>query len=434
MGTAGRKPRYHRNETATPEAHTPRASSESSFAASPASTSPSPVIKATTPASAVSDITPVPRTPSVFAGLNERELFIVQCISQGRPKIEQFLIAPSFRVTHHKTFARHLHNAPPWIHDALIATAALLACEYDAEPSNEDRAIGHRRAASAVSTLRTVKTFHPGELSSVLLLAVSAVTFALQVSGTALAICKHALNIIKPVYESIDLLDSDCLALFVCLIMSEAEECLLVGEMPTVRFRTDLSDGAVDRYMGIAWPLLPYLYDVAKVSYLLRQDERPSPCELMAMLDEMESAVYAWNPALPQDCADRFLQEEVVRLLAQAKVFRWFILLMIHRLRYPYGTESAVGTALSDAILKELQSILQHTKSSIPHMAVPLLIACFEVTDARDRQAAFEKSDDLIDFSQQSRIKFKDQLTAFWAIKDIRGEVHWSDVISWLPQ
>jgi len=337
-------------------------------------------------------------------------------------------------VSHHKTFARHLYNAPPWIHDALIATAALLACEYESEPSNEDRAIGHRRAASAVSTLRSVKTFDPGELSSILLLAVSAVTFALQVSGTALAICRHALSIIKPVYESLTVLDSDCMALFICLILSESEECLLLGEMPTVRFRVELSDGAVDRYVGIAWPMLPYLYDICKVSYLLRQDERPNPHEMMEMLDEIESAVYSWNPTVPEGRASRFLQEEVVRLLAQAKVYRWSILLLIHRLRYPYGTQLAVGTALSDAILKELHSALQHTKQCIPHMTIPLLVACFEITNRHDRQVALEKTDNIIDFSKELRAKIKDQLTAFWTIKDIRGEVHWCDVISWLPQ
>ncbi|EUC49006.1 hypothetical protein COCMIDRAFT_85516 [Bipolaris oryzae ATCC 44560] len=442
VGTAGRKPRHHRHEGSATTLQVRRARSASSSTVSAAASS---INQGTTPASpasdivslptspARSDIVSTPRTLSMFADMNERELFIIKCISQGRPQIEQFLVAPSFRVNHHKTFARHLHNAPPWIHDALIATAALLACEYDPDPSPEDRAIGHRRAASAVSTLRSVRPLDSGDLPVILLLAVSALTFALHISGSGLAICRHALLTIKPIYDSTTVLDSECSAFFVCLILSETEECYLMGEVPTLRFKMEITDGSVDRYVGIAAPMLPCMYDICEVSYLLRQDERLSDSEITGIIDAIELVVHKWMPTLPEGCASRFLQQEMVSLLAQANIFRWAVLLMIHRLRYPFGTELAAGTALSQAILEELRSAVRHTKRSIPHMEIAYMVACFELTDLKERQMALEQIDIFIEFSRRSRIRLRDQLTAFWAIKDIRGQVHWCDAVSWLP-
>lgn len=431
VGTAGRKPHHHRNNGSANSPHVRRARSESSAVA----LAPAPIVtEATTPTSPESDIVSIPRSPSPFDTLSDREMFIVKCISQGRPRIDQFLVAPSFRVNHHKTFARHLHNAPPWIHDALIATAALLACEYDRDPAYEDMTIGHRRAASAISTLRSIKSIDLGDLSAILLLAVSAVTFSLHISGSSLAICRHALITTKPTYESIPKLDSECLAFFICLILSETEECFVRGEVPTIRFRPELAEGSVDRYVGIASPMLPYLHDICKIGFMLRQKERPSDAEIMRSLGAIESATHEWIPTLPEGCAARFLKEEMVSLLSQANTYRCCVLLLVHRLRYPYGTELATGTALSDAILKELRSVHRHTKRSVSNVIIPFMAACFELTDPNDRQTALGEVDIFIEFSKKLRIRIKDQFSAFWTIKDIQGQVHWCDVVTWLPQ
>ena len=431
LGTAGRKPRYHRKEEVATGLEERHAGSESSL---PPSTPASSVSESNIATSPASEIMSVPRTPSALSRFSEREMFIIKGISQGRPQIGHFLIVPSFRVNHHKTFARHLHTAPPWVHDALIAAAALLAYEHEPEPFHEDRTIGHRRAASAISTLRSLKGFDPGELSTFLMLAVSAITFALYISGSSLSICRHTLMTIKPKYDTSTEFDSDCLALLICLIEAETEECLLLAEVPTLRFKAELANGYVDRFIGIAAPMLTHLYDICKISNALRQDERPDPDETTKALDAMESAVSKWIPAIPEGFADRFLQEEVVSLLAQAKVYRWFILLLIHRIRHPYGTEVAAGATLSDAILRELWLTLERTERSMPCVTVAFMVACFELTDRNNRQMALEKAEVFIEYSKEMRARIKDQMKAFWTIKDIRGEVHWCDIITLLPR
>ncbi|KAI4913017.1 hypothetical protein J4E85_010992 [Alternaria conjuncta] len=380
------------------------------------------------------DIVALPRAPSPFADLSEREMHLVKGVSQGQTRIDQFLIAPSFRICHHKAFARQLHNATSWVQDSLIATAALLACEYEPGPNHENRVIGHRRAAAAVSTLRSVKAVDSGDVQTVLMLAVSAITFALHISGSSLEICRHTLDIIKPMYESTVELGPDCQAFVICLIQAETEECIIRGEAPTLRLEVHEDDDTVDRYMGIAWPMLPYLYDVCKITDSLRQNPNLDLSEIAQALNDIEVAVEAWTPILPVEQISRFLQEEVASIMSQAKLYRWSVLLIVHRLRHPYGTASARGTVISNAIFEELRMILQITKRSVPGAIIPYVFACFELVDSAQREMALDKIDVVIEFSKELRTKVKKQLMAFWVIKDSTAQIHWSEIVSWLPQ
>ncbi|CAG5176054.1 uncharacterized protein ALTATR162_LOCUS10453 [Alternaria atra] len=380
------------------------------------------------------DLVSLPRAPPLFADLTERELYLVKSVSQGRTRIDQFLISSSFRICHHRAFAQQLHNATSWVQDSLIATAALLACEYEPGSGHEDRVIGHRRAASAVSTLRSVKNVDSGVLPTVLMLSVSAITFALHISGQSLEICRYSLDLIKPIYESTTKLTSDCLAFVICLVQAETEECILRGEVPTLRFKAEGLDDVVDRYLGIAWPMLPYLYDVCKIANSLRHDKHLDISEITQALDAIEVAVEGWIPRMPESHITRFLQEELASILAQARLYRWSVLLITHRLRRPYGAAAAKGTVISNAILEELRLILQSTGRSVPGANIPYMFACFELVDPAKRKMALEKIDAVVEFSKELRIKVKKQLTAFWIIKDNTDQIHWRDIISWLPQ
>ena len=434
IGTAGRKPRYPRTEETTTRRGRWVVRSEASPCASSPASSATEISPAPSPHTPHAEIVSLPRSPSLLPGLSERELHLVTCISQGRPRIEQFLIAPSFRLSHHKAVARHLYDSSPWIQDALIATAALLTSEYSPEACPEDQLIGHRRAASAVSTLRSVTRMSSSDLPIILVVAVSAVTFALHITGTAFTITQHALSIIKPMYNLSLELDPDSYAFIVCLIHSETEECLLRAELPTLRFIVQRPKDFVDRYLGTSLPLLPYVYDVAVVSHTLCHDEDPNFFEVTRALDTIEQAVDEWTPTLPEGYATRFLQEEVISLLGQSKIFRWSLLLMIHRLRHPYGTETAKATLLADAILDELRLTLQYTRRSVPCVKVCFMAACFELTNSMERQVVMDMTDDVVEFSSELRAKVKQQLAAFWTMRDCEDKVHWCNIIPRLPQ
>jgi len=432
VGTAGRKPRYRRTEDTTTRRGRWIRSEASPCTSSPGS-SVEEIGPARSPHTPRGELVPLVRSPTILQGLSERELHLVTCISQGRPRIEQFLIVPSFRLCHHKAVARHLYDASPWIQDALIATAALLTSEYSPEPCPEDQLIGHRRAASAVSTLRSVTNMSTSDLPIILVVAISAITFALHISGTAFSITQHTLSIIEPIYKSSLELDSDSHAFVICLIHEDTDECILRAELPTLRFIIQRPEGFVDRYLGISSPLLLYMYDICVVSHTLCHDEHPDLLEATRALDMTERAVEEWTPTLPEGYAIRFLQEEVVSLLGQAKVYRWSLLLIIHRLRYPYGTETAKATLLAEAILDELRLTLQFTQRAVPFVRVNFMVACFELTSPMKRQIAMDMINDVIEFSSKFRSRVRQQLTAFWAMRDCEDKVHWCDIIPRLP-
>ncbi|RMZ70989.1 Zn(II)2Cys6 transcription factor [Pyrenophora seminiperda CCB06] len=376
----------------------------------------------------------VARSPSRLAGLSDRELHLVTCISQGKPRIEQFLIAPSFRLNHHKAVARHLYDASPWIHDALIATAALLTSEYAPDPCPEDQLIGHKRAASAMSTLRSITKTSVSDLPIILVVAISAVTFTLHISGSAFTITQHSLSIIKSVYKTGLDLDCDSEAFITCLIHTDTEECTFRAELPILRFIAQQPEGFVDRYIGISCSLLPYMHDLCVISHTLCHDKQPNLVEIAFALDKIEYAMEQWTPTLPETYATRFLQAEVVSLLGQAKIYRWSLLLMLHRLRHPYGTEMAKGTRLAEAIFDEMRLTIQYTGRTTPFIRVNFMLACFEMEDPIKRQVVLDMMDEVIDFARQLRIRSREQLMAFWRMRDSKDIIHWCDIIPRLPQ
>ncbi|KAG9388141.1 Fungal transcriptional regulatory protein N-terminal [Pyrenophora tritici-repentis] len=433
VGTAGRKPRYPRTEDTTTRRGRWIRSEASPCASSPAYSA-GEITPAPSPHTPRVELVSLVRSPSILAGLSEREMHLITCISQGRPRIEQFLIAPSFRLAHHKAVARHLYDASPWIQDALIATAALLTSEYSPEPYPEDQLIGHRRAASAVSTLRSVTKMSPGDLPIILVVAISAITFALHITGSAFTITQHSLSIIKPVYHQSLELDSDSHAFVICLIHEDADECMLRAELPTLRFLVQRPEGFVDRYLGISSPLLVHMHDICVVSHALCHEENPNLGDIARALDKIERAVDEWTPTLPDGYATRFLQEEVVSLLGQAKVYRWSLLLIIHRLRHPYGTETAKGSLLADAIIDELRLTLEYTQRTVPFVRANFMVACFELDSRAKRQVVMDMVEDAIEFSSEYRARVRQQLTAFWSMRDCEDKIHWCDIIPRLPQ
>jgi hypothetical protein len=297
-----------------------------------------------------------------------------------------------------------------------------------------DWAIGHNRAASAISSLRSLKSFEPASLSTVLFLAVMSIAFAESISGQSLEICRHSLHLAKPLYDSLTMLDPDSLTFMGRLISSELEQCIFRCEVPTLRFRVQGSEPKVDCYFGISTPLLPYLHDIAVISHSLRHNAGADRPQIMKALNALETEVGQWRPELPESYEATCSQEDISSILTQANVARWSILLMAHRLRHPYGTETIKARAISKTILEELSSAVQLTDRSIPGANRAFLAACFELTVPGKRQYCLEKTQLLIKYSKQVQMRVRTILMAAWTILDTYDQLHWHDLCALLPQ
>ncbi|RMZ82502.1 hypothetical protein DV737_g1994, partial [Chaetothyriales sp. CBS 132003] len=319
----------------------------------------------------------------------------------------------------------------PVLNDAFIACAGLIVPDQDRQHAAASRQICHRRAASALSSLRSLTVLHERDLSTILLLGMVMSTFALHVAGDeAFVITSYTLGQIKPTYEALPTyIDADGQAYLNCLLYTETARCLLTCGIPAIRIQEGEQEVITDRFLGLCSPMLAYFYDICKLSHALRHPESVEDCVKTARtLRQLQRAVDRWQPSPPSDLLVCRTPGELVLILTQVKVHRLAALLIIHRLNHPYGTGDDQALAMSNAILNELELARTITERCAPCIDVAFMVACFEITDPEERGAALDKTDILIGFSEHVRSKVKAKLASFWAIRDRYPSLYWFEL------
>jgi hypothetical protein len=346
--------------------------------------------------------------------------------------MDKFLIGPTFHEFHHISFVSKLVQPTPVLRDAAVACAAVLFGDQLAEYANPGVEVGHKRAASVVSALRSFSISNEQDLTTALILGVSMVTFAMHVQGgNAYLISHYTLSLIKTQNADLSALDPTTMDLLMCLISTETFECLLRSYKPTIRIDHRGQEKRVDRYVGISAPIFALFYDICEVSNLLRHSKEFVP-EILRKLEIVHDSVYQWQPSTPDDLLERFTQAEVVSMLAQANILRLAALLIIHRIYHPYGQDSEEGLKLSRGIISEFETVLQLSKRSIPCTAIAYLVACFEIEGAETRSSAMIRSKSVITFSKQAQLNFKTIVNLVWNAKDQGCECYWFNLSDYI--
>ena len=132
---------------------------------------------------------------SQFPDLSRLEMHFLDVMLHKQIEVDKYLIGPSFRDQHLQAFASHLTAGMPLLRDAFIACASLLVGNQSLRQLARGQQIGFRRAAAAIGSLRVSRVDRDDDLSTVLILGVAVVTFALHHSGTPLALCSFILGI-----------------------------------------------------------------------------------------------------------------------------------------------------------------------------------------------------------------------------------------------
>ncbi|KEF58467.1 uncharacterized protein A1O9_06393 [Exophiala aquamarina CBS 119918] len=381
----------------------------------------------------------IDRGISIFPDLTGFEFRLLDTMLHRQIDVDKYLIGPSFREQHCQTFIDHLRIGMPLVKDAFIACATLLVSKEDSQLVPY-RGIGYRRAAAAVASLRELQIYDSRDVSIVLIFGMAMVTFALHHLGGEASVCRHVLGLVKPLYESdfslMKRLGSDGTSFLICLLGTETTICLLQCQVPSIRLREDDFEQLVDRFIGVSVSMLTYMYDICQLAHLIRQ----SQCRLGNLLmDEgihralakTEIAVEEWQPSVPKDFLDgRFTPAEVVLMLTQAKVLRLTTSLIIHRLRYAFGTYGGKAKAISRAILDELTLVLRLTGRSMPFADITFFVACLEITNSEERAAALMRSRRIVDFSDRTHDEIESWLISFWNIMDNENcpAIYWDGI------
>ena len=190
----------------------------------------------------------------------------------------------------------------------------------------------------------------------------------------------------------------------------------------------------MDRYLGISSSMLSYFYDICQVSNSLQNSVVAGEPELLQKLHEIQLAVQHWQPEPPEDFIERFSQVEVMAMLAQARILQLAALLIIHRLKNPFGQHDQEAVLWSSEITSEFEKVHHLSHRSIPCTATAYLVACFEITDKEAREKAIERSTHIVTFSKQAQIRFKATVISVWKIRDLGNRLSWFELSKYLPE
>ncbi|KAK4862596.1 hypothetical protein LT330_002729 [Penicillium expansum] len=371
--------------------------------------------------------------PALFPELDQWErhfLNLMKDIVAPSP-LDKFLIGPSFHESHHRFFVQNLLRPAPTsiLKDATVACAAVLLGDQYAQYTKTSVEVGHRRAALAVSGLRSLQISEKQDLVTALVLGVAIVTFAMHVvDGQPLLISHYTLALVKPVYRTLLAMDHGVMDMLMCLVSTETFECLVRSEVPTIRIGERDRCDVVDRYLGLSSSLFAHLYDLCEVGHLMKITGGGMDIGTGERLDMIQDSLEQWKLSPPPDFVEKFTESEVVGMFAQAKILRLAALLIAHRLRHPYGKHDKEALQLSNAITAEIDMALQSTGRSIPCTALPYTVACFEITRIEARAAVVDKIHKVVTFSRQSQLQVRRSLSAVWDARDGGDQIYWFDI------
>lgn len=369
--------------------------------------------------------------PVVFSALDGWErhfLNLMKDIVAPSP-LDKFLVGPTFHESHHVSFIQSLVMPTPALKHAAVACAAALFGDENDEYAKTSLEIGHRRAALAISSLRSFQITNEQDITTLLILGVAMVTFAMHVSdGQASLISHYTLSLIKPLAQNIYTLNSAMIDYWMCLVCTETSECLLKSEVPSMRVDPCKRTHEVDRYLGLSSSIFAHFYDICEAGNSLKNASMATAARVVKNLASIKVAADQWHTTPPSDFLDQYTQAEVVSMLSQAKIFRFAALLIIHRLQYPYGEQDREASVLGRAIVDEFDMVLQITQRSVPCTALPYLAACFEIVESDSRNAALGKMKEIVTFSRQSRVRFEKTLTSVWKARDQGYRFHWFEL------
>lgn len=321
--------------------------------------------------------------------------------------VEQFLLGPSFSRIHRHYMTQKLYDSPSILGHAYVASAMSWGDDSDVISPGPASANGHseyfekmyHHATEALSVLRSFQPSNAQEMCIGLALGVTILTFTLKLRvADARAVCRQTLEIAKPVYVTENLLSEispDDASLISCLILTDVAESLIFCDPPTLRYRHSPDHYSFDRYVGLSCSFLPLLYDVAELSFQIKTESEKAGSHSAALaqfeqtLRGLEDKTRLWMPDGPAGCASSKVNAtELSHVLCQSEAHRNAARLVLHRLKYSFGTEDRTAEAISSHILTSLRVTTLVTGSVPRCIDFPLIVACLEL-DTTDERAEY---------------------------------------------
>ncbi|KAF2444895.1 hypothetical protein P171DRAFT_431682 [Karstenula rhodostoma CBS 690.94] len=360
--------------------------------------------------------------------LDEKEL-ILSLLGDSQT-LEYPVVSPRFQQAEQKSLANPLQTAWPVLKDAYLAYAGVLKSLQPGGVSETDDASKLRYATSAMEALRslTITKAEDAELCLTLGFALALSVYGAIGVGVA-KICHYCLSITRPFIEA-DTVGLEMESRISILVLLETMECIVYRRTPTLRIEPR-APGIVDRHLGLCLSLLPCYYDLCSISHSLANHTSTTHTELLhRQLEEIQAHVEKWQPSHPEGFLREFSTSEVVQLLAQARVYRLAALLMIHRLRHPFGRKDGQADIWSREVMMELELAQRISDHPVRFVALPFIIAAVEIRGKTEREKVLLNVNDYVDqLTPVVQKATKTFLGRVWNERDVLVNCSWLDSI-----
>ncbi|UKZ50471.1 hypothetical protein TrVGV298_004734 [Trichoderma virens] len=279
----------------------------------------------------------------------------------------------------------------PLLKDAFLSYASGLQFVQTGVAVDVDVNASHRYASSAIEVLRSLNVTNIQEAILCLTLGKVLVLSVYSLIGVGAAeICQYCLNTAMVYTNATISWDQDVVSQHSFLMFMETIDCLVHCRKPTQRFPPQQA-AIMDRYLGLCLSLLPYYYDLCVINHsMVNNTDTSYLVYLYKKLDEVRVAVDAWRPPPLGDLMHHVETVDMINLLAQAKVYRLAALLVIHRLRYPFGQQDGQANVWANEIMKEFELADWATKQATRCVTMPYIVAAVEIQDFSLRVRALE--------------------------------------------
>ncbi|TPX08681.1 uncharacterized protein E0L32_009870 [Thyridium curvatum] len=298
-----------------------------------------------------------------------------------------FMLGPTFADSYHHTVLRLYHRSPRLIADAYLAVLHRMYTQRKliAHPDREDLTI----AAQCLRSLRHVSSrvliSHVEDAAAVVMLGQILLVYNSMTPCTSTrVITRAALLSVRDWFPALSQ-RPDLYGITLVTVLVDTIDSLVRREMPIVRVSACATD-TVDRSVGICWSLLPLLYDLCERSFQVKTAaarERTWTSGDQDPYADIEQAILSWAPSLSPQFYSRYSASEVAIMQSQARLYRLAALLLIHRLRYPLGTEDSTACAYAKNILTEMSPLVSWPVNGATGWCIdfPLFLAMLEIPE-----------------------------------------------------
>ncbi|KAI0969473.1 hypothetical protein F4678DRAFT_438823 [Xylaria arbuscula] len=366
-----------------------------------------------------------------FGDISDSDQHLVQKFLFDDRFLDMFSVAPSLTEKVRRQIIPHMLLSKTTFLDGFLACAISWAGAVDQDQENPRRLNAcYRHASSAISKLISLQVSDFQAMIDCLMLGalVSSFTVKWRLHDTS-AVCSRTLGLIEPIYARSDPGRPELRVFSTCMVIWELRACLFSCTAPTLRFKPPL-EAYVDRHAGLSGTLLPLFYDICKLSYVIALCKTTGLATgISGELDIVEQSVRRWQPAVPEDLTTRFTTIEVAHMLCQAHVMHTAALLVIHRLKYPFGVNDGPAQVLSMSILSQVEMTTVVTKLPLRCVEIALMVACIELKE-NERQKWLSGTNKFSASSPEFRHHVHDTLRSYWALIDTSDTISWNGLVS----